>query len=355
MADVEKIQFWCQKVLPLVYDESLSYYEAICKINEKLNEVIENLNSFTDDYKKYTDAEVAALDQKLTALIEANKAEMLNDMATLKLYVETELKKTMDDVDKAIADVINQLNATTEYVDAQLTQQRNWVTTQLIQLKTEIQHSIDSIYDYVDANDKLIYLYVDRAVQKVIDMIPEITSVIVTNPITGKQEPIQDTLDYFAQVFKVNSFTAQEYDSQLFTAFEYDGYHITAFQFDFQGLDLLGKNKKWFMFNPMTGTYDFYQKVIYDLADMHKKRLVTALEFDNYGFTASELDGREITAYEYDWNGWNWLNATIPASQFDSLELMAREYDAFAITAHDFDYFFRVIMSEKTKLCYYLD
>ena len=27
-----KLKFYCQKVLPLVYDDSLSYYETICKV-----------------------------------------------------------------------------------------------------------------------------------------------------------------------------------------------------------------------------------------------------------------------------------------------------------------------------------
>lgn len=38
--NIEKVKFWCQKVLPLVYDDSLSYYETLCKIAHKLNEVI---------------------------------------------------------------------------------------------------------------------------------------------------------------------------------------------------------------------------------------------------------------------------------------------------------------------------
>lgn len=39
------INFWCQKVIPLVFDDSLSYYEAICKFMQKLNEVISALNN----------------------------------------------------------------------------------------------------------------------------------------------------------------------------------------------------------------------------------------------------------------------------------------------------------------------
>ena len=38
--------FRCSKVLPLVYDESLSYYEAICKITEKINDLIDYVQTY---------------------------------------------------------------------------------------------------------------------------------------------------------------------------------------------------------------------------------------------------------------------------------------------------------------------
>lgn len=34
-------RFWCQKVLPLVYDDSLSYYEVLCKVVDYINKLIE--------------------------------------------------------------------------------------------------------------------------------------------------------------------------------------------------------------------------------------------------------------------------------------------------------------------------
>lgn len=34
-------RFWCQKVLPLVYDDSLSYYEVLCKVVDYINRLIE--------------------------------------------------------------------------------------------------------------------------------------------------------------------------------------------------------------------------------------------------------------------------------------------------------------------------
>jgi hypothetical protein len=39
--DKEFFRFWCYKVLPLVYDDSLSYYEILCKVVDYINNLIE--------------------------------------------------------------------------------------------------------------------------------------------------------------------------------------------------------------------------------------------------------------------------------------------------------------------------
>ena len=36
---------YVQKILPLVYDDSLSYYELLCKVVAKLNELIVSINN----------------------------------------------------------------------------------------------------------------------------------------------------------------------------------------------------------------------------------------------------------------------------------------------------------------------
>lgn len=54
--------FWCQKVLPLVYDDSLSYYEVLCKVRDKLNEVISSYND-TDAKFAQLQAEIDAINQ----------------------------------------------------------------------------------------------------------------------------------------------------------------------------------------------------------------------------------------------------------------------------------------------------
>lgn len=52
----EPIKFWCFKVLPLVYDDSLSYLEVLCKMKEKLNEMIVELGEFNEHLKEMQDA-----------------------------------------------------------------------------------------------------------------------------------------------------------------------------------------------------------------------------------------------------------------------------------------------------------
>lgn len=49
-------RFWCQHVLPLVYDDSLSYYELLCKVVKYLNDVIENLDTAEDNITELSNA-----------------------------------------------------------------------------------------------------------------------------------------------------------------------------------------------------------------------------------------------------------------------------------------------------------
>ena len=49
MKDVPYFRYWCYKVLPLVYDDSLSYYEVLCKVVTYINELIEQDKIFGDE------------------------------------------------------------------------------------------------------------------------------------------------------------------------------------------------------------------------------------------------------------------------------------------------------------------
>lgn len=53
---MDKLHAWCYKVLPLAYDDSLSYYEVLCKLTAKINEIIEAGRFTPEEIKELQDA-----------------------------------------------------------------------------------------------------------------------------------------------------------------------------------------------------------------------------------------------------------------------------------------------------------
>ena len=82
ISTMTRFKFWCQKVLPLVYDDSLSYYEVLCK-------VVEYINNLIDEDK----------------LIEENITELQNEL--------TEVQNWIDNFDTSYAEQIIKDNIAT--------------------------------------------------------------------------------------------------------------------------------------------------------------------------------------------------------------------------------------------------
>lgn len=74
-------RFWCQKVLPLVYDDSLSYYELLCKVVCKLNELAENQNNLSDEIKQVAQ-DLDNFKNQVPGMIEAKVQEWLDNYIT---------------------------------------------------------------------------------------------------------------------------------------------------------------------------------------------------------------------------------------------------------------------------------
>lgn len=101
-------KYWCQKVLPAVYDDSLSYYELLAKVVKYLNDTIDAVNENQD-----------AIEQLAQFLEEANIMEMVREV--IDELVE----------DGTMADIINQevfdeLNEKVEYLFDQNVNYRGW-------------------------------------------------------------------------------------------------------------------------------------------------------------------------------------------------------------------------------------
>ena len=108
MNKINKINVCCQKVLPLVYDESLSYYEVLCKVIQKLNELIKINNNIRDEiHKEYVEIlESTKTVTEAVASVTAMRDEVLNLKQATEQYandVVTVYNETVQARDTAIA------------------------------------------------------------------------------------------------------------------------------------------------------------------------------------------------------------------------------------------------------------
>lgn len=100
MNKINKINVCCQKVLPLVYDESLSYYEVLCKVIQKLNELIKINNNIRDEiHKEYVETLEAV---KTVTEAVASVTAMRDEVLTLKQATEQYANDVVTVYNKAV-------------------------------------------------------------------------------------------------------------------------------------------------------------------------------------------------------------------------------------------------------------
>lgn len=60
ITNINPLRVWVQHVLPLVYDDSLSYYELLCKVTDKINQLINNNNVLPEYIEQVVASQVKA-------------------------------------------------------------------------------------------------------------------------------------------------------------------------------------------------------------------------------------------------------------------------------------------------------
>lgn len=88
MCKTHYFKMWCYKVLPLVYDESLSYYEILCKVVKYINNLIDQdkiIGNELNDLKKELDAVNKWIDDFDTSYIEKIVTQYLSTMIFVEI------------------------------------------------------------------------------------------------------------------------------------------------------------------------------------------------------------------------------------------------------------------------------
>lgn len=111
------LRFWCQKVLPAVYDQSLSYYEVLCKLAAFLNKMLEELEKMQDNidalHKAYKDlqdwvnAEIARFEAHMEQHFDDLTKELWNKFEQYKNDTNTTLQQWFNDYATNTTNILN--------------------------------------------------------------------------------------------------------------------------------------------------------------------------------------------------------------------------------------------------------
>lgn len=80
-------RFWCQKVLPLVYDDSLSYYELLCKVVAYINDLIDQDKVLIDEIDKLK-AELEQIQKFIDSLDTEWVENIISEHLATMIFVE---------------------------------------------------------------------------------------------------------------------------------------------------------------------------------------------------------------------------------------------------------------------------
>lgn len=156
---INNFRYWCQKVLPIVYDDSLSYYELLCKVIDYLNKVIDETNKIGEDVtelyntfkqlKEYVDNYFKNLDVQE----EINKKldEMAKDGTLQTLLVGVFVRSESDfDQNNTVFTLINDITITKPI---SVFKQNVYINLNGYTITLSDNYSEDYIFTYDDTNE----------------------------------------------------------------------------------------------------------------------------------------------------------------------------------------------------------
>lgn len=88
--------FWCHKVLPLVFDDSLSYYEAICKLVRYVNGLVDDMRLTEDELGKIKTMVMELSETVLPMAGDVADAKQKADEATRQVAILSALVQSFD-------------------------------------------------------------------------------------------------------------------------------------------------------------------------------------------------------------------------------------------------------------------
>lgn len=249
----------CTPALPSAYADALSYYEALCKLQDAINEVIATLNTYTPVTEEW-----------------------------VKNYVTEQLtliNKEIDEFERSVNGEIDNLK------------------NQYAQFTQEINDKIINLIDTVDKNNKLFYNYIIMVVnQKLSEVVNRLgDETIINNPVYNKLDSLKNTLNMMYEGIRQSGITAYEYANLGLTATKYKAYNVSAFNYA-TAARFIWHKLIYGVYSAITGVFTSVQQAMNELTQQLRTNGLTANEYKALDLTATAYLAKDWTAYIYSWN-----------------------------------------------------
>lgn len=301
--NVKKFKFWCYKILPLTYDDSLSYYEVLCKVYAKLNECIDVVNDITGDEGLVTDVEnlKTQVANMLTTL--DTQLGLINDNADAITALQSSLADDIDGIKTRVAvneNDISALKSRQSELETLVNNVNDFVTNINIYIDDKI-NAVDLKYANITRQiyntfNTLIW-ELQKDVEAIIKRLDE-AGVDVYNYSANKRFTLDDN-NTKLYIDLENAISAEEYCTLGLSADDYK-------TFDIQAIDYLRDSKKLLHYNwvymPVSGFRQEISNALTEICD-YIFGTMTDNEYDALSITADEYAGYGLTATNYlSWN-----------------------------------------------------
>ena len=177
---VDKFSLGCTpKVLPLVYDDSISYYEEVCRLVKKINELVDALNNISIDIlqeaNSYTDTQIANARSEFDAKV-----------------------KEIEELERRLAeqyyDFTNVVNARIQFISNEVNRIDNKIDDEIIGANEYTNQAIKNNNEYL-----------------IEELSQGVSNFTVINYFTGEKITVQNMFDTLAQLHIQNPMTYDIY------------------------------------------------------------------------------------------------------------------------------------------------
>ena len=324
VAKLAHIRFMCHKILPATYDESLSYMEGLAKLVFKLNETIDNVNALDDNVSMLNDS-VVNIDNRVSAMesqLDTFLSDIEKEFEELTKEFDKEIDAKLKEVDDEMAEIDARVSALEASLDAKFVEFEAKINALIRELTNLVNSELKVIRDMYTLFEIEMKEYVEEEVRKALEQIPDLTTIYVIDPTTGKLSKVQDALN---NVFDFNLYNALTIDEVNELGMDINTINLIMVNSIPRGM----KIREWlhdakrilltqvvpniaekfayphtFVFNYLTGSKVWHDKNV----DLNNQLISVAGcyscdELNTMAFTIDEVNAFELSCYDYNLKG----------------------------------------------------